>query len=414
MPSYFDKIRLFQISGNRLFLPVAAGYALGYQPLIALPFMVGVMEDAFGFSSRQIGIIAGLEIFAMALTLLLVAPRVSRFLRHYTAFAGGLAIATLQLVSLVAAQDFLVFCALRMLLGVTSGVVVAMANSCIAMMPQPERHCGYAFGLSTFSYFCLYVMLGAAIDADAAVGAYTTMAALAFLLSPFMLVLPPHTPKRNLSGQKILRSGLLLLLIIPLYYMGQIAVLGYAERIGMGAGLSDISVGVALGLGEFVSIGAPLLAAAIGVRYGHVLPIAISSAAMVGMGLILLNTMSPFVFFVAYCGFLFLDLFKDPYLMGLAARLDPQGRVLAAATGSGLMGSSLGINLAGNLIQTQMDFAALSWLLLLPCLLALYLLRPVARVIQRTATGGKAAKSRGRARTAPSSRVQTVKAAASK
>ena len=382
MAGYFDKIRLYTIPNNRLFLTVAAGYALGYQTLIGLPFLVGVMEDSFGLSGRQIGIVAGLEIFAMALMLLLLSPIVNRFQRHYAAFIGGLIIASLQLLSL-AVQDFALFCMLRVLLGATSGMVVAMANSCIALMPQPERHCGYAFGLSTFSYFCLYVLLGAMIDARAAAGAYGTLAVLAFLLAPILLTLPPNTPPRPLGGQKTLRAGFLLLLIIPLYYMGQIAVLGYAERIGMGAGLSDISVGVALGLGELVAVGAPLLASLMAVRFGHIWPIAASSVVMVGMGLVLLNTSAPFVFFLTYCGFLFMDLFKDPYLMGLAARLDPQGRVLAAATGSGLMGSSLGINFAGNLVDVQMDFGALSWLLLVPCLAAIYLLLPVARALRR-------------------------------
>lgn len=378
---YLDKIRLYTVPNNRLFLPVAAGYALGYQSLVALPFLIGVMQDSFGFNGRQIGMVGGLEIFAMALMLLLTAPIVNRFQRHYVACFGGLSIVALQLLSLLV-QDFALFCLLRVLVGASCGMVVAMTNSCIALMPQPERHCGYAVGLATFSHFCLYVALGGLIDAKGAAGAYGVLAATAFPLALLLLTLPAATPPHPMSGQRALRASFLLLLFIPLYYMGQVAVLGYAERIGMGVGLSDFSVGVALGLGELFGVSAPLLAAAIGVRFGHVGLIAFSCAAMMGVGFILLNTMSPLIFFAAYCGFLFLDLFKDPYLLGIAARLDPPGRVLAAASGAGLMGSSLGIVLAGNLVQVRMDFAALSWLLLVPCMLAIYILLPIASALR--------------------------------
>jgi len=70
--------------------------------------------------------------------------------------------------------------------------------------------------------------------------------------------------------------------------------------------------------------------------------------------------------------------FTSFYLMGLAAALDPQGRISAALNGTLLVGAGIGPGLAGRVVEWG-AFAALGAVSVLVTALSAFLLLPMLR-----------------------------------
>ena len=350
-------------SARWLFVPIGIGIIVGFQSITALPFLVGALQDARGLAPREIGLIGGIEVGVMAAAVLGLAPLVNRVPRHYAALAAALGLAAAQAISALT-ETWLWFCLARAFAGACAGIIAAILNASTSLSPYPERTAGYALGFATCTDLALFLGLGWAIEQGGASGAYFLLAAMTLVLAPAMLWFPPRSQATPPLTPKLLRAGLFIWAAIACYAAGQTAIWSYIERIGAAAGLSGRFIALSLGIGGLFGVLGALAASQLGQRLGTFWPVLLSTSLLIGAGWALIFTASASGFLLIYCGFVFFYLFKEPFLWGLAARLDAQGRIIAGGSGVGLLGVSAGAALAGQSLQFTDDFAVLGWLLL--------------------------------------------------
>src|SRR5256885_16421259 len=100
----------------------------------------------------------------------------------------------------------------------------------------------------------------------------------------------------------------------------------YVERFGAAAGAGPRLVGRALGSAAFTGLLGGILVTLLGTRRGRVLPNTLSLALSSGSLLLPVLHGGPVVFVTAAMAFYLAWVFGLPYLMGIIAALDPEGR----------------------------------------------------------------------------------------
>ena len=170
-----------------------------------------------------------------------------------------------------------------------------------------------------------------------------------------------------------MKTGVTAMIAFSVISITQNAVWSLSERIGLKTGLTLKTVGLILGIATIAGIAGSGFAAWLGIRWGRRLPlflgISASTVAMVMIAAIfepVSFTANQVIWGVAYA-------FMAPYMMGVAAALDPLGRWTATAAGVMMGASALGPVIGGIFINQGLALVSglsgiLTFLLLLPVL----------------------------------------------
>ena len=147
-----------------------------------------------------------------------------------------------------------------------------------------------------------------------------------------------------------MKTGIMTMMAFAVISVTGSAVWSLSERIGLKTGLNLKAVGMILGIATIAGIAGSGAAAWLGIRWGRRLPlffgIGASTFAMVMIAAIyepISFTTNQVIWGVAYA-------FMTPYMMGVAAALDPLGRWTATASGVTIGASALGPIIGGMLI----------------------------------------------------------------
>jgi predicted MFS family arabinose efflux permease len=348
----------------------------------ALPLLVGAVVEGTGLDEAQASFMGGVEAGAMAMSTLLLAPRMAALSRRSLALAGALVVASAFGAS-VFASGFAAWTVLRGVAGVGEGCVLAAFNAAVASCVDPDRF--YA-RVAVFASLVAAVLL-AGIPYPTArwahQGAFATVAAVAVLSMPLLLWLPGipmPDMKRPAAGAGWGRGGrvLAVLLAVGVINVGQGAVWAFGERIGNHVQMSADSIGLTLGVATIAGISGGALAARLGTRFGRTAPV-LGGLVLLGLsGAAVAASTNAAQFVGAQIAFGCTFLFATPYFMGTAAALDVQGRVAAAAGGTSLLGAAIGPVAAGSMVAWG-SYPALAWLMLFVTLVAVILVWPVVR-----------------------------------
>jgi hypothetical protein len=129
---------------------IAVGLGLhAYLSIIGLtPLTIGVLVEGYEFDLKTAGLFASMQIVAMTLTNLGIAPYVARFRCSRLAIAGGLTIAAGNLF-VAAVSDTSMIAAGLLIAGVGYGTISAAVNASVANDEEPENI--YASGILIYS-----------------------------------------------------------------------------------------------------------------------------------------------------------------------------------------------------------------------------------------------------------------------
>ena len=377
-------------SWSLVFSAAAAAYGVGLLGLWALPFLISAIIHDLHFNEAQAGLLMSAEFGFTMLASLLVAPFMGRAPRRTLALGGALLAIAANLAS-AHLDNLYALTTMRCVAGIGAGLALACGNAAVSSAKHPDRVAGHMNVLSVL--LMIVVMLGYAkvMALYGLSGLYYAMAAtmaVMLLAIPAMQQRAPVTePVVTLTGSKgqgnVLLSLPAICMMLAMFVFQARDTMGWAfvERIGTLVGYSGDELGVLLSVQSVVGLIGPLLAAMIGKRFGMSTPVilavlltgATSLSYVLGEHSKTLYTAGVMTICITY-------FYALSYLTGLAAELDREGRVVAAAGSFLSLGLAVGPAISGGLISLG-GFTLAAWGIAVTVVLTLALVSvPLARI----------------------------------
>ena len=348
-------------SWSLVFSAAGSAYGVGLLGLWALPFLISAIIHDLDLNEAHAGILMSAEFIFTMLASLLVAPFMGRAPRRTLAIAGTVLAIVANLIS-ASMTDLYALAAVRCIAGIGAGLALACGNACVASAKQPDRIAGHMNVLSVL--LMIVVMLGYAkvMAAYGLPGLYYAMAgtmAVMLLAIPFM---PQHAPKELIEPRlhslkpagNVLLSLPAICMMLAMFVFQARDTMGWAfvERIGTMVGYSGEEVGILLSFQSFVGLIGPLVAALIGKRFGLSTPVILAILLTGGTSLsYVLGEHSKMLYTVGVMTICITYFYALSYLTALAAALDREGRVVAAASSFLSLGLAVGPAISGGLIS---------------------------------------------------------------
>lgn len=350
---------LMPTNWGALLAAFAAAYGTGLLALIALPFMVGANMQTLGLDESQAGLLSTIEFAGVFVTSVLLAPKVAVIDRRKVAI-GGAAIVVIANLASAMWGSYESLMVLRALAGLGAGLALAPGNATVANAEQPEKFAVHMTVMFVFVMAIITKIFGPIGEAYGQTGIYLALAGTVTVLSPLLLFMPPSAPEQEfVAAHKTDRGH------FSIFDLGGIAILfaffcfslrdtiswAFLASTGMEAGLTEAEVGSLLANSALFGLVGPLLATLIGARFGLRLPL-LAGILVSGLVTYLISQSSnnAELYSVSILFWVGSYFFCLAYLTALAAEMDVEGRVAAAAGSALMVGLFVGPSLGGNLI----------------------------------------------------------------
>ncbi|MDP3749557.1 MAG: MFS transporter [Phenylobacterium sp.] len=371
---------------NALVLVTLLGL-IGNSTAIVQPLLVGLMVDSYGLTPSAAGMVSAVEMTAFGGAALLIAAVVSRFDRRgLCACALGMAAAGNLAASF--AGDTTVLVLSRVVAGAGAGASLAISGAIIAGHREPDRvYSITTMGMLAYAGVFLTTVPNL-MQAWGSAAAFLVMAAIAALTLPFAFA-APRPPARTTDAaagagrRPPLRDAAPLLAAALVLYAGHGAVWTYEERMGVAIGMSVAEVGGTLGLASIAGFIGAAIAAILGSRISRTASQVIALGLSATAAVIIVLARTPELYTAGACLIALAWFFGLPYLNGVAAGLDPEGRTAALTAAMLNFGTALGPFLA-SLILVANGYLWVGVLAATMYLACLGLIVPLARRLDRT------------------------------
>ncbi|PKG46963.1 MULTISPECIES: MFS transporter [Halomonadaceae] len=380
-------------SWSLVFSAAGAAYGVGLLGLWALPFLISAIMLDLQLNEAQAGLLMSAEFGFTMLASLVIAPFMGHAPRR-TLTIFGIILAIFANIASANIENIYVLAAVRCFAGLGAGLALACGNASVSSAKNPNRVAAHMNILSVL--LMIVVMLGyAKVMAQFGLsGLYYAMAATMaiMLLTTPMLAQKAPVAERHLLAKGTSKGKNNILLSLPavcmmlaMFVFQARDTMGWAfvERIGTTVGYSGEELGVLLSLQAFVGLLGPIIAAMIGKRFGMSMPVilailltgATSLSYVLGEYSMTLYTAGVMTICLTY-------FYALSYLTGLAAELDREGRVAAAAGSFLSLGLAVGPAISGGLISLG-GFSLAAWGIGVTVVLTLLLVIPPLASVRR-------------------------------
>jgi len=335
----------------------SAAYGIGLLALLALPFLIGTSMSSLALNEAQAGRLGTVEFAGVMLASLAAAPLMGRLDRRRLAYTGGLiALGANALAAATQSYDTLLL--IRPLAGLGAGLAMACGNATVANAKNPERFASHMSALCVALMIAIMFTFSRVSATFGLAGIYAAMTAAIALMCLFLRHMPRHTahgekaPPSEIGGRNALKiPGLLMLAAFLVFSLRDTMAWAFVERIGVDVGYSGEQIGNLLSLQAVIGIIGPVIASAIGSRFGLKWPV--STGIFLSGFVTYLVSQSSDSKLTYTLGIMCMPgtyFFTLAYLTALAAELDEQGRIVAASGSALMAGIAIGPAVGGELI----------------------------------------------------------------
>jgi predicted MFS family arabinose efflux permease len=311
------------------------------------PFMIGGLMDGLSLSERDAGFVVSVEILALAVTAIAIAPILPEFSDRRVGFVA-VALAVLAQSASILSASLPLLTLLRGLAGVGEGALYALSLSVVASRSSnPDKVYGYFQVVWALGSVALFAIGGQLTAAFAHHGIFVLMIAVTLVLAPLLLLVPDPRPQSREgfaagSARTSPALGVMTLAAIMLYLIVSSAVYAFSAPLGERAGLDTSAVGYALSVSTLVGLAGAGAATVLNVRWGRMVPTSGFFVAFALVAIVLCLSRNPTAYVTALVASVVIYYFSMPYLFGLAAALDRSGRWAAGAGSAYLFGFAAG------------------------------------------------------------------------
>lgn len=375
---------------------------LAFAANIGMPYNIDAIALSFDISNAQAGLVASMEMAAIAAGNLLLARLAGRLNPHRVYFFGALGIVAFNALSMFT-NNTTELLLLRVPAGFALGAVAATVMATAARSSQPEM----TFGIINSMVGVLGMALGFLMPRALAMHLFANghpafnwtdwnemdgLFAVYALFSLGALLFIRHTPApapaaptpEGEAGGKSIGLGWLALFGLGLIFHGHGNLALFLVVLGRQASLSVEVVGYVLMAGAGVGIGLPLLTGYIGSRIKPLAPV-LALVLLIALGtLVLANIDRPLAFILAAPLFAVLPMALMPIMLGVLSRLDPSGALAGSHPAFVLVAGAAAPFVGGAISDASGGFAATGWFALACFSLGFGLCLPVLRQAQRS------------------------------
>ena len=357
--------------------------------LVLKPLIVGALIDHYHFSTRQAGLVAGIEMVGIGIAASIVATIGSAWNRRVVILIGT-TLGVLGSVAPVLSDAYTPILLSRFMAGIGCGLIASIVLAVIGTTRDPDRTFGLYY-VCSFAGSSLIVPVAVWMLARFEVaGAYDLLALLLIVVYVTAHRIPAaFSGLRGDGGQQTLPPIPMMAAVLSLglslfFWVGFGGVWAFVERLGVQAGLGHAAIGGVLSIGPLASIAGALTASVLHTRLGR--PRLLAASIGLGMLSVILvgwaSTMIAFTLGVLIFSFIW-PLFLA-YLGGTMAVLDPAGRIVAMSITSQTIGMAIGPAVAG-VIAGHFGYVAIAVLGLVCFAVAFALLAPLLLKMRGTA-----------------------------
>jgi predicted MFS family arabinose efflux permease len=251
---------------------------------LVLPLYVGLLAETFAFSEGQLGVLASMDLAGIAM-MSLSAPLWIRRLN----WRSVLRFALLWLIAWNYASAMLTgfgaLCLARFMAGLGGGLIAVMVFQSISYASNPDRTAAVFVVLQIAVQSSGFVVLPyviASFGIEGFFGALIFLCLFALCLAPLFPVAGLRDEQHGRGDRGVSTSGesyrpLLVLLGMILFFIAQVSIFSFVERLGMEAGFEAQHIGQALGISAFVGLFGAVAGAVISTRLGRTLPIVVAA-----------------------------------------------------------------------------------------------------------------------------------------
>lgn len=323
--------------------PAIALGVMGNSVIYMIPLLVGGMVSDRGFSEQAAGYMASADLGGYALATFLTAMVITRWSWHRLAFAG-LAVILVANVLTTFTHDVLSFAGIRVVSGFGCGVLAALASVSVGQSDNPDRNYGLLLAAALlFGTAALWGMPWL-LTHYGLNSAYWLLSVLA-IASCFVVPRLPEWHAPAAAGASVGGAGtqwfqaVLVLAAILIFWAAQNDVYAYIERVGNAASLDAEFIGFTLGVANLTGFVGASLVAAMGTRFGRLVPLIIATLVQIACIVVLTHDLTPWRYLVAISATSLSWNVVNPFQLGSLAGVDRTGKALALAatvTGAGL------------------------------------------------------------------------------
>ncbi len=302
-------------------------FGLACLSLVALPYEVSVLSNAYAFGPSIAGWIGSGEILALAVTASWIGRTIARRDKRALTVAGVVIAGAASLVCILT-DNMPLLIACRLAFGVGLGMITAAVTALPVLHPAPERLFAYMQLASGLIFVPLMFVTPLALEQFARTGLFMCELGFIALLGPLSSFLPRarHGEEATSTAPLTMRA-VRVLASLTLMYMASAAATAYSVQAGTRSGLSDFGIGWVFTIAALISLGGAVLAAILGVRRGYAVPIVAGFIAQASAAAFIYIFASQATFAAGVVAIYVGGYFTTPYLQGLLAEMDSTGRV---------------------------------------------------------------------------------------
>jgi predicted MFS family arabinose efflux permease len=316
---------------------------------IFLPVLVDQYVTSYHLSELVAGSLVGLEVGALTVVTLVVSRDVQARDKRRLCGLGAMLTMAGSCLS-IASRGWLPLALSRVIVGSGLGLAIAATNALPALSPKSEKL--YALGQLGLCVFggLLIFAVPVAMGVAGITGVYWLEIAAALIALLVTLWIPRGVMRSEGRTNTGWRTDAVALRAVGgacAFYIVQTALWAFAGRAGASIGVPAAAIATYLGASALCGVGGAVLATYLGTRIGVMTPLVLGFCSQAVFGLMLYTGRTIGQFAAAVLLITFSSVFVTPYLLTVAARLDPLGRVASAAAGLMNFGATVGPMAAG-------------------------------------------------------------------
>jgi predicted MFS family arabinose efflux permease len=350
----------------RILIACGAAIAIANISWWMQPEIIHEILVRFGVSESQAGLVASVEFAAMSTASIMLA-RFARNSSYVVLAVIGTLIALLGAIASVFATSFASLVVERALTGIGEGASLMVSSAAIAHLRDPDRAYGAVNIVNVLLGSAVTFLLPALGSHFAGSVAFPTLVIVLLILLPFLLAMPRalRTAPSGISQATGSRDGigariLVLAGAVFIVAVASSALWSFYFVFGLKAGLTEDQITWTIGLAVLAALPGSILAKALGVRFGRVIPTTVGLLAAIVAIVFMSMSADPTVFRVCACVNLTTVYFQIPYWFGFAAAEDSSGRGAAVVGSAFLFTGAVGPYFGGLMIQ-HLGVHSIAW-----------------------------------------------------